>query len=276
MVDKFWPSHTLCRVSFDFSQFAAVLLDLDGTLYREEHALPGAVALVRRLQQEHRIIACVSNSTESPQGVVDRLHRMEIEIPTELICTASDAAARYCLQRFAPRPRIMNLSTQSVHEMLEGLVQWVDAETEECDVVLVGNPRCERATLERLRIGMRLIREGAICMGICADRAYPSPEGLEIGSGAMTHMLAYAAGVQPIFFGKPQKIFFQGLCDRLGVAPQDCVLVGDNLESDIGGAKGMGMKTILSLTGVATRKDLEGASPDQIPEWVVENLEELV
>ena len=274
-MDRLVGAHTLGGVTFDFSQFAAVLLDLDGTLYREDHALPGAVELVRRLQRENRKIACVSNSTESPRGVVDRLRGMGIEIPTELIYTASEAAAGYCLRRFAPRPQIMNLSTQSVHEMLEGRVQWVDEESEACDVVLVGNPRCARATAGRLRIGMRLIRNGALCVGICADRAYPSPEGLEIGSGAMTHMLAYAAGVEPIFFGKPQNIFFQGLCDRLGVLAQECVLIGDNLESDIGGAKGMGMKTILSLTGVATRREVEALSMDQRPEWVVENLREL-
>ena len=33
---------TLPRVLIDFDAFEAVLLDLDGTIYHEEHALPGA------------------------------------------------------------------------------------------------------------------------------------------------------------------------------------------------------------------------------------------
>ena len=101
---------------------------------------------------------------------------------------------------------------------------------------------------------MLLLRKGAALAAICADRVYPSPRGLEFGVGAMAAMLAYAVDVRPIFCGKPEKLFFNELCHRLGVRPDRCVLIGDNLESDIAGAKGVGMKTILTLTGVATRK----------------------
>ena len=45
-------------------------------------------------------------------------------------------------------------------------------------------------------------------VGICADRVYPSPRGIEFGSGALTMMLAYAADVTPVFTGKPERVFF--------------------------------------------------------------------
>ena len=61
----------------------------------------------------------------------------------------------------------------------------------------------------------------------------PEPRGLEFGVGAMAAMLSYAAAVTPVFCGKPERLFFEELCGRLAVLPSRCVLIGDNLESDI-------------------------------------------
>ena len=53
------------------------------------------------------------------------------------------------------------------------------------------------------------------------------------------------------------------------------MLVGDNLESDIAGGRGVGMRTILTLTGVATRADAAAAPPHLRPDAIVESLAEL-
>jgi ribonucleotide monophosphatase NagD (HAD superfamily) len=200
---------------------------------------------------------------------------MGIDLPPELIFTAAKVAADYVADHFPAKPRVFNLATEGIQELLAEKVVFTQNEHEPCDAVIISNPQGVYATVPRMRIALRLIVQGAACVGICADRLYPSPEGLELGSGAMTQMFAYAANVEPILFGKPQKRFFQHLCDNLGVPPAACVLIGDNLESDIGGANSMGMKTILSLTGVARRSDLAHAPPEQQPDWVVETLEEL-
>ena len=65
---------------------------------------------------------------------------------------------------------------------------------------------------------------------------------------------------------------FDELCHRLHVHPDRCVLIGDNLESDIAGAKGVKMKTILTLTGVATREDAQRLPPGARPDWVIDDL----
>jgi len=131
------------------------------------------------------------------------------------------------------------------------------------------------ATEERLRAALVQLRKGAQLVAICADRVYPSPRGLELGVGAFAAMFAYAANTTPVYCGKPEPLFFRELCRRLGVRPEKCVLVGDNLESDIAGAKGVGMHTILTLTGVATRADAEKAPPHLRPDAVVESLVDL-
>jgi NagD protein len=256
-------------VPFDFSPYAAVLLDLDGTLYHEDHVLPGAAELVGRIQREGRAYACLTNSTTSAARLRARLGRMGIDVPERNIYTAAEAAGDYVAQeRWAHGgpPRVYNLATEGLHELLDGRVEWVTAIGQPCDAVISGAPANVYATDDRQRVALYLLRAGARLVGVCADRVYPSPRGLEFGSGAMTSMLAYAAGVTPVYAGKPERIFFEELCRRLAVEPARCVLVGDNLESDIAGAKGVGMATVLTLTGVARREDVGrvGARPDRV------------
>jgi HAD superfamily hydrolase (TIGR01450 family) len=271
---------TLAGVAVDLSPYQAVLLDLDGTIYHEDHALPGAMDLIRRLQRERRKFACLSNSTTSPLRVAMRLQRMGVEVDPSHIYTAAAAAADYVLETFSPqpgtvRPRVYNLATEGVQEMLEGQVEWVHTPGEPCHAIIVGAPTNVYAVEERLRTALVLARHGAKIVGICADRVYPSPRGLEFGSGALSLMLAYAANSEPFFTGKPQPVFFQGLCHRLGVDPEWCVLIGDNLEADILGAKRVGMRTILTLTGVTRRRDLLAVAPEDQPDMVVEDLTEV-
>jgi HAD superfamily hydrolase (TIGR01450 family) len=266
----------------NLDSFDAVLLDLDGTIYHEEHALPGAVELIRRLQREGRVFACLSNSTSSPGRIAARLARMGVAVPEPAIYTAGSAAADYVLDAGvtgAPpvTPGVYSLATEGVHELLEGKVRWVSTVHEPCDVVLVGTPTSVFATEPRQRTALDILRRNrtAKLVGLCADRVYPSPRGIEFGSGALTMMLAYAADVTPIFTGKPEEIFFHELCRRLGVAAERCLLIGDNLESDIAGGKRVGMKTILTLTGVGRREDLSALRSAKRPDAVIGDLTEL-
>lgn len=252
----------------DIDQFDAVLLDLDGTVYFEEDALPGAIEAIRKLQHRKKLFACLTNSTTGPQHLAARLSRMGLNVSPDNIYTAAAATRDYVLERFASngKPNVYNLSTEGMEDLLNGRVNWVHREDEPCDVVISGVVVNVYATDERQRTALMLLRQGAALVSICADRVYPSPRGIEFGGGAMAAMLSYAANVQPTFCGKPEKIFFLELCQRLKVPPNRCVLVGDNLESDIAGGKGVGMATILTLTGITTRQHANCAAhkPDAI------------
>ena len=312
----------------DFSPYQAVLLDLDGTLYHEDHALPGAIELVKRLQAEGRNFACLSNSSASPLRIMARLEDMGLDVDPNNIYTAAAAACDYVIEQFPPgrgggdelvdkvwgadgggvggggggsgaspspalatamaaarrkaaaaakrKARVFNLATESVDDMLQGLVDWVGAAADACDAIIVGPPSSTFATEERQRTALELARRGSAIVGVCADRVYPSPRGVEFGAGALTWMLAYAAGVEPVFCGKPERIFFHELCQRLNAEPEWCLLVGDNLESDVCGGKSVGMRTILTLSGVTRARDLASVPEDLQPDLVVEDLRELL
>jgi HAD superfamily hydrolase (TIGR01450 family) len=277
---KPFPSIHFPPVPIDLSPYHAVLLDLDGTLYHEQVPLPGAKELIRRLQDQRTNYACLSNSTTSPMRIMLRLSDMGMEVDLDRVYTAAAAAADYIVERFKPAgqtlPRIYNLATEGIQDMLDGMVNWVQTEAEPCDAIVIGAPSNSFATPERQRVALHLMRKGAAAVGICSDRIYPSDRGLEFGSGALSWQLCYAAGVEPVFCGKPQENFYMELCRRLGVQPEWCLLVGDNLESDIFGAKAVGMRTILTLTGVTRRSDLAKVPAESQPDLIIEDLTELL
>ena len=148
--------------------------------------------------------------------------------------------------------------------------------SEPCDAVVVGTFAGEFVNHQRMRIALNLVRNGAACVGICGDRIYPAADGVEFGSGALTSMLAYAANVTPVFCGKPQAHFFEHACARLGASPRSSLVIGDNLEADIWGARALGIHTILTLTGVTAPGDLLNLPSDRRPDRVVQNLLELL
>jgi 4-nitrophenyl phosphatase len=268
----------------DGSTYQAVLLDLDGTLCCDDHPLPGAVELIHRLQASKVKFACISNSTTSPQRVKMRLGRMGIDLVENSLFTAGAAACEYVVQRFRRTddadsrglPRVFNLANDALDEMLGGRAAAVQTTGEPCDAVIVGDVTGGLATPPRQRIALPLLRQGAALVGISADRVYPSHRGLEFGAGALTSMLAYAARVEPVFCGKPEPLFFQELCRRLGVEPGGCILIGDNLEADVLGGKAQGMRTVLTLRGVSQRRDVLALPAELRPDFVVEELTELL
>src|SRR6185295_4122371 len=126
----------------------------------EDHPLTGAVELIRKLQSEQRRFACLSNSASSPLRVMNRLHAMGVDIDPDHIYTAAAAACDYVLQNFptsAPKqfkPRVFNLSTEGVHDMLDGLVEWVNTGGEPCDAVIAGTMTNVYATEDRQRVAL--------------------------------------------------------------------------------------------------------------------------
>ena len=268
-------------MQIDFAAYPAVLLDLDGTLFHDARPLPGAIALVERLQRERVRFACLTNSGSSPQVVRQRLLAAGIDLPPGSIYTAATAACDYIRSTLpraglARKPRIYHLVGESCAQLLDGLVDWVEQPDQPCDAVLVASLDNPSVTPERLFIALQLARRGAELIGLCADRVYPSTRGMEFGAGALTLMLSYAAQVEPTFCGKPDPKFFTELCQHLQVAPAGCLLIGDNLESDIAGAKRVGMHTILTLTGVSRQSDVARATAEQRPDRVIADLTQLL
>jgi glycerol 3-phosphatase-2 len=119
----------------------------------------------------------------------------------------------------------------------------------------------------------RALAAGAQLFAVGRDRVFPTREGPRPATGAILAAVETASGVTATVIGKPEPFVFEiareALHDREHVA-----VVGDNLDSDIAGAKRAGLESILVLTGESTEDDLEASAAVQ-PDLVVASLAEL-
>lgn len=248
------------------TDFDAVLFDMDGTLYRERHALPGVATLFDDIRCANKTIRCVTNnSANTAQELSDRLRVMGVGVPPEWIYTACHGMAEV-IRELKPGNRIIrvfNFAGSALPVELAGDAEFVESMTASCDVVAVGTHMRENAVafdFERSLVGLNLLRSGAELVVGCRDRVFPiHGGGVEFGSGSWATLFAFGGNV-PLervrFAGKPEPAFFQKLCLRINADPRRCLVVGDNLESDIQGGLAVGMTTALVLTGVTRREDL--------------------
>ena len=266
------PAAYSAAAMIDLAAFGAVLLDLDGTIWHEEVALPGAIELIAHLQARRQPFAFVSNSGLSPAALLARLGRMGATVRVEQIYSAASAACDYVRGHHPPGVRVFSVAGDACNELLAGHATFISADDPApADVVMSASLINRNATIPRFQIALRHLLRGAKLVALCNDRRYPTPRGEEIGAGGVAAMLAAAADVTPISCGKPGRLFFEELCAHLNVRPDRCVLIGDNLESDVAGARPLGIKTILPLTGVTTRQHLE-LELSHRPDWVIDDL----
>lgn len=251
-----------------------ILLDLDGTIYHGSRMIPHAdqlIALLKQLSVPYQFLT--NNSAATPEDVAGRLNAMGVQAEPRDVCTSAQAAAHFIASNKAWR----RIHIVGEHGLRHAIAEAGLAITEDtADVVLQGIDR--QATYRQLGHAAALIRGGAQYILTNPDLLVPAEEGLIPGAGSISAMLQAASGQQPLVIGKPSPIFTQFALDRLGTAPGDTWVVGDNLATDIAAGLNAGCKAVLVLTGLATRANLaeQLAQAGCEPNRVIDDLAELM
>ncbi|MCU0620278.1 MAG: HAD-IIA family hydrolase [Gemmatimonadales bacterium] len=249
--------------------FAAVLLDLEGTLYVGDRVVPGAPEAIATLRASGLPFRLLSNTTSrSRAALVARLAALGIAVEPAELWTAPLAAARIAHAR---RHRLVApFLPEGAHDDLAGLVLAGGVAPTPTggrmpDAVLVGDLG-ERWTHALLQEAFGYVHAGADLVACSRDRYYRRGDGLALDAGPFVAALEYATGREAIVAGKPAASFFRAAVDALGLAPADVVMVGDDLWSDVAGAQGAGLRGWAVATGKFRREDLErsGIVPDRI------------
>lgn len=246
--------------------FAGILLDLDGTLYHGRNRVPGADALIAGLRERGiPFLFVTNNSSRTPQAVADHLAGMGIPASPEEVCTSSLAAARYIAQE-SPGARVAIMGEEGLLEASrEAGLEIVE---DNPDYVLQGIDRSFR--YETLARAARWIREGAGFVLTNPDLMLPSDGGMMPGAGTIGAAIEAASGVAPVIIGKPHGHLMAFAASRLGIPQAEALVVGDNMSTDIAAGVQAGCRTVLVLTGLTTRENLEhytalsGVTPDYI------------
>jgi len=220
---------------------AAILLDLDGVLYIGDQPLPDAAWAVRRLHKAGFSLAGVTNTTtQSRHAIAEKLAEMDIPLAEDQIHTPA-ALAMACIGNKSARLFIRAELREDFSSVRE--------DESQPDFVVMGDIGGEGYPPETLRDIFLHMMHGAQLLALHKNRFWQKPDGLHLDLGVFVAAIEYATGREAEILGKPSADFFHGICRNIGTEPAQALMVGDDVESDIGGAKDAGLKTALVQTG---------------------------
>jgi HAD superfamily hydrolase (TIGR01458 family) len=248
-----------------------LLIDLDGVLYESDEPVPGAPGAIRWLRENgvpHRFL---TNTTSKPRtAIVDKLKRMGIDATDEDILTPPVAAARW-LAANTDGPVALFVAPPTVEEF--AALELASASDTAVAAVVVGDYG-ERWNFVELNRAFRLLMQEPrpVLVALGMTRYWQAEDGLRLDTAPFVSALTSATGIEPVVLGKPARPFFETAMAMLGTAPEDTLMVGDDIQGDIGGAQAAGIAGVLVRTGKFRPADLEG---DIRPEFVIGSIAEL-
>lgn len=248
----------------DFSTIRTLLFDMDGVLYRGKQCLPG-VAEILAFCEEHAIAyACITNNaTMTPGQYEEKLAGMGIQMSGARVLTSALVTSRYLRLHY---PRGTTVYAIGMRGLLEALFEdgYFVPQEHAPDLVVQGVDF--DLTYAKLRAGCLAIRAGARFIATNPDKTFPAEHGLVPGAGSIMAALQAATDVVPQVIGKPQPTMFQIALDLLKSRPEETVVVGDRLDTDIAGAQNANVRSVLLLSGVTQRADVADSmhQPDAV------------
>ena len=227
----------------DLESLEAVLLDLDGVLYVEGELLPGAEEAVGRLRSKGLELRFVTNTTaRSHPATLEKLRGFGIELEEGELVTPAALARRHCEER--EHETVALIMNDEVKKDFAGLAQ----ADENVDAVIMGDLG-EQFGFAILNHAFRLVMDGAELVALQKNRFWLTEDGLSLDAGPFVAAIEYATSRDAFVVGKPSEGFFEIVLGDLDAAAGAVAMVGDDVETDIGGALRAGLAAILVRTG---------------------------
>lgn len=237
------------------SEIKGFLIDLDGVMYTGDNPVPGSDDAIRFLKDSGYSYRFVSNTTrKSRHTIAVKLSQMGLAIPEEYIFTPPVAAVTYMKKSGKHRFSLIvtgdadrDFPKPAAHDAHDRI-----------DYVILGDAGDE-ITYSRMNAAFRDLMEGAELVALERDRYWMDRDGLSLSAGPFVTALEFATGKKAVIMGKPSRDFFDLALNDMGLDREQVVMIGDDIQTDIGGAQDAGLRGILVRTG-KYREDLVSRS----------------
>ncbi len=249
----------------------ALILDMDGVLWRGHQPLVDLPAFFARARTRGlRVVLATNNATRDAGQTLETLRGFGVELEPWQVVTSAMAMAYQLQQRFPQggpvyvvgEPALVNtLREAGFHPAQENVL-----------AVVAGLDR--GLTYDKIRIANNLIRAGAPFYGTNPDTTFPAPDGIYPGAGSVLAAIQTASETVPMVAGKPFATIFAFSLQRLGTLPEETLVVGDRLDTDILGGQRAGCRTALVLSGISTPEEALAWKPR--PDLVAADLDEIL
>ena len=229
------------------------LMDMDGVLVHEEHAIPGADRFLEALRERERpFLVLTNNSIYTRRDLAARLRASGLEVPEESIFTSALATARF-LENQRPGGSAFVIGeaglTTALHQSGYTLTE------RNPDYVVLGETRTY--SFERITHAIRLIVNGARFIATNPDPTGPSVQGPLPATGSVAALISRATGLEPYFVGKPNPLMMRSALNAIDAHSETTAMIGDRMDTDVVSGIEAGLETILVLSGVTSREEAE-------------------
>ena len=249
------------------------LMDMDGVLVQEQHAVPGAREFLAKLRElDLPFLVLTNNSIYTQRDLAARLRTSGLDVPETSIWTSALATARFLeVQRPGGSAFVIGESglTTALHSVGYTLTE------RDPDYVVLGETRTY--SFENITQAIRLISAGARFIATNPDNVGPTPDGPLPATGAVAALVSRATGVEPYYVGKPNPLMMRSALNAIEAHSETTAMIGDRMDTDVVSGLEAGLETILVLTGVTTPGEVERYSyqPSRIVDSVADLIEEL-
>lgn len=249
--------------------FDALLVDLDGTVYRGGDPIPHAVETLSA--GDVPVLYVTNNASRRPGEVADQLVALGLSTSTDDVVTSAQAAGRLLADQLEEGAAVLVVGTPALAEEVERVGLTVCDDADRAHAVVQGHsPVTGWAQLSEACLA---IRSGALWVAANTDATLVVERGIVPGNGAMVAALRAATGAEPLVAGKPARPLMEESVRR--AASRTPLVVGDRLDTDVAGAVAIGAASLFVLTGVHDAFDLLAAPPAQRPTFVAADLRAL-
>ena len=250
----------------------ALLLDLDGVIVVAGEAVPGAPEAIATLEARGFPYRIVTNTSAVSRATLARWSgKIGAPIPASRFQSALSASAAWTARHFPGAPLYV-LASEDAQSEFEGqlLLTHDEAGTRGATAaaVVIGDSP-EEVTFDNMNRAFRLVRAGAVLVGMHQNPWWLTPDGPTLDSGAFVAGLEFATEKRARIIGKPHPEFFSVAITDLrrevgrDLARADIAMVGDDIRSDIRAAQRVGLRGIFVLSGKHGIADIEIAANER-------------
>jgi HAD superfamily hydrolase (TIGR01450 family) len=258
--------------------YEGYVFDLDGTIYLGDELLPGAERLILKLRElGRRVIFLSNNPTKDPQMYAEKLGGLGLKTPASDIVNTVVTMTEWLLQNH-PDATVFPISEDPLKNSLDEAGIRMSEDPEEIDIVIASYDRGFEYRKLQIAFDAIWFYGRAMLVTTNPDRYCPFPGGRgEPDAAAIVAAIEACTGTKcRINVGKPDPIMLKTVMELVGLDAEECVMIGDRLYTEIRMAKDAGMPSAVVLTGETTEEDLDGESEKDLPDYVLQRIDQLV
>ena len=246
------------------------LIDMDGTVYSGDKPIDGVNSALDFLRENNVETFFLTNyACRKRRNYSEKLEKMGLEISESEIVTSGWLTAKYLTQEF-PDSEVFVLGEDGLRrELIDAGVNLVE-KCESPDVVVVSNKHV--LDYGDLREMLQGVDKNTEILGTNPDETIPGDDGEIPGAGTIISAVESMTEKTAEIVGKPSKNAVKTVTEMKNVDPEDCVMIGDRLNTDILMAEENNMKSVLVLSGVSGEDTVENSdiSPDHVLDSIAE------